>query len=391
MPRAQVQVQSASEGSDSDGSDSSYSDSSSEDDSNNSESTGDEEEEEEEEEADAEAKKQRVRADIDEMRHMMADMDTIKARLQQRFASERQAWAEEIAREDREREAKDAARRKAEEEARGRQVDAGMQTEPQDLQQQINVSHQMSYRSHGNEAVGDAKVLALPAVDGGAGFIDAIPNKPRPAGLSLYDLVKAPEFGLSRKMHSPVHQAESSEELPMRPSKENDRVLIRESPEQMQHQGQDTTMIEQSWRHDGSHLNHDQDSVVDSSVQDSVVGSGGDDSESDICICPTSPNASSLSPVHHRPSQPKHQQPLQFSGHFDENSASVSNSLVSSIADNQSAVFPDPSQRQKHKFNAAALISTEKRPPPSTTKEDDSVKTDDQREMEAIQCLLFDR
>ncbi|KAG1708315.1 hypothetical protein DVH05_024994 [Phytophthora capsici] len=375
MPRAQEQLHSASEDSDSDGSGSSYSDrsgDSSEDDSNSEGISGDEEEGE-----DAEAKKQRVRADIDEMRLMMADMDTIKARLQQRLASERQARAEETARKDREREAKDAVRRKFEEEARGRQVEAGVQTEPQDLQQQLNVSHQPPYRSHGEEAVGDAAVIAdasaLPAVDGGAGFTDAIPNKPRPAGLSLYDLVKTSAFDLSRKMHSPVHQADQQEELPTHLSKE----IERESPT---HERQDTPMIERRWSRDESHFEQDQGSVVTNNGQDSVVDSGNGSESGYI----TSPNASRLNSVR----QTKHQ---QFPHHFDENSASVSNSLVSSIADNQSAVFPNPIQGQDHKFNAAALLSTGKRPPPPMTKEEDSAKTDEQREMEAIQCLLFGR
>ncbi|KAL3668087.1 hypothetical protein V7S43_006952 [Phytophthora oleae] len=387
MPRApqdQLQSASASEGSDSDDSGSNYdsdsSDGSSGDDSNNEEGSG-EEEEEEEVDTDAKAKKQRVRADIDEMRRMMADMDTIKARLQQRFATERQTRADEIAHEDREREAKDAARR---EEARGRQVEAGMQTEPDDLQQRIKVSHQMSYRSHGNGAAGDACASALPVVDGGGGFTDAVPNKAKPAGLSLYDLVKASGFGLSRKMHSSVRQAESSEELPTRPSKENDRG----SPEQrQQHEAQESASIERSWSRGEAHLEHDQDSVIGNGDQDSVVGSGENGSESGNYV--TSRNASRLSSVRRRPMLPKDEQSLQLSRHFDENSSSVSNSLVSSVADNQSAVFPDLIQRQDHKFNAAALLSTGKRPPPSTTKEDESVKTDEQREMEAIQCLLF--
>ncbi|KAG7391336.1 hypothetical protein PHYPSEUDO_005285 [Phytophthora pseudosyringae] len=346
--------------------------------------SGEEEEGDQDVEAAAAAKKQRVRGDIDEMHRMMADMDAIKTRLQQRFAAERQARAERLARDDREREVQDAARRKAEEEASGRQVEASVQTEtdPTASRQQVHLPQQSVCPPHvvDDAAAAATGASALPAVDGGTGFADsaakAAPNKAKPAGLSLYDLVKVSGLELTRKARSPVRRADRPEELPTRPSNEHERVPPEQHQRQLHGEQQDPG-VEQVWCGGDSLLAHD---------QDSVVGGGHDGSDNDSYG--SSRQSSSLNSMRSHPRQPKGEQSLSPSRHYDENWASVSNSLVSSDAGNRSAVFPDLIQRRDHTFNAAALLSTGKRPPPTTNNGDES-KTDEQRETEAIRCLLF--
>ncbi|KAF1789836.1 hypothetical protein GQ600_17591 [Phytophthora cactorum] len=330
MPRAEDQSDSTSDGENSesqsgnsDDGDSSYdsnSDSGSSEGDDSEEGSSEEEQDGEYVDAAAAAKKQRVRADIDEMRRMMGDMDTIKARLQHRLSAERQARIERLAREDREREEQDAALRKADEE---RQVEVAVQTEPIVSQQQMNVSQQN---------VGE-----------GTGFPDGAPNKAKPAGLTLYDLVKSPGFGLSLNAPSPVRRADSPEAIRIRSS--NERAL---------------------------YFSGSSNSTSTNKIQRFVA-------------------RSSLNSPRSNPGQSKGKQLLPPSRHYDENSASVSNSLVSSDAGNRSAVSPDLSQQRDHKFNAAALLSTGKHPSPSTTNDNEVDKTDEQREMEAIQFLLFRR
>ncbi|GMF25679.1 unnamed protein product [Phytophthora lilii] len=338
-------------------------------------SNGSEEEDEEEEEKEdaddvAEAAKRRlVRADVDAMRRMAADMDAIKARLQQRFAAERQARLERAAREDRERDEQQEARRRAE---RGRQAEVAVQTDTAVVQQQTNVSQ----RDLCPPNLADGAGAALSAVDGGTGYADVAPNKPKPAGLSLYDLVKASGFGLSRKAPSPVRQPDPPTVLPTSSSDAHEQ----ESPEQQQQQQQQeqhrTFVAEQDWGgSDSRRLSHDHDSVV------------GDDAN-DYSIRRSRRDASFRSTPRHS-QQPMVDKTSPRAHYYDENSGSVSNSLVSSDAGNRSAVFPDQGQRRDHKFNAAALLGTLKSQNTTFPAPANDDKTDDQREMEAIQCLLF--
>ncbi|KAL4109046.1 hypothetical protein PRIC1_000752 [Phytophthora ramorum] len=337
-----------------------------------SDSSRDEEEnEEEEEDAEAEAtvaaaKKQRVQADIDEMCRMMADMDTIKARLQQRLAAERQARQQRLEREDRERVVQDAARPRAKGEACCRQEEAGVQMETKISQQQMNVSQQSLCPPH--LACGASGTdAALSAVDGGAGFTNAAPKQNKPAGLSLYDLVKASGVGLSRKeLLSPVRQVDPPA-IPTRYS--NDRV----SPARQHQVHNDPSTLDEKkvLAGENSQLSHEQGSIVRG------------DSDSDHSYAH---DAAGYNPARGHPALSK----TEPSRHYDENSASVSNSLVSSDAGNRSAVFPDLIRQRDHKFNAAALLSTGKRAQSAINTSDDD-KTDEQREMEAIRCLLFGR
>lgn len=380
MARAEDQAESASDDDRGrlNGSSDSDSDSGSGYNSGSSDGTEEDEDNEDVETVAAAAKKQRVHADIDEMRRMMSDMDAIKARLRQRFAAERQARLERLEREDREREVQDAACRKAEEETRRRQVEASVQTEPIVTQQQTNVSQQSACPPHladGTVATAisaTGATAALPAVDGDTGFADAAPNKPKPAGLRLYDLVKASGFGLSRRAPSPVRQADPPKVLPTRFSSEHVRVSPARRQQFYDEERQDSA-AERDW------------SGGDSRLEDSVVGDGGDDYSGRRA----SHLSASSNPARSNLQRSTHEHSLPPSHHYDENSASVSNSLVSSDAGKQSAVFSDLIQRHDHKFNAAALLNTGKRPQSSTAKDDD--KTDEQREMEAIQNLLFGR
>ncbi|KAI9997127.1 hypothetical protein PInf_000560 [Phytophthora infestans] len=262
-----------------------------------------EEEKGDEDEAAAAAKKERVQADIDEMRRMMADMDTIKARLQNRLSTEKQARAEGLAREDREREVQSALLRKEADEKAGRLVEVAIQTEPVVSQQQINMSQQHGGSPHlGDSAATIANAEAVPAVGGDTGFADAILNKAMPAGLSLYDLVKAPGFGMSLKVPSPIRHVDS--------------------PEKSSSKGEQFA----------------------------------------------------LSPRN-----------------YDENAPSVSNSLVSSDNGDESVISRDAVQQRDPQFNAAGLLSTGKHLPPFTANNHAGDKTDELREMEAIQFLLFRR
>ncbi|KAG2765101.1 hypothetical protein PC129_g5561 [Phytophthora cactorum] len=387
MPRAEDQPDSTSDGENSesqsgnsDDGDSSYdsnSDSGSSEGDDSEEGSSEEEQDGEDVDASAVAKKQRVRADIDEMRRMMGDMDTIKARLLHRLSAERQARIERLAREVREREEQDAALRKADEE---RQVEVAVQTEPIVSQQQMNVSQQNVCSPHlaAADVAADAAAAALPEVGEGTGFPDGAPNKAKPAGLTLYDLVKPPGFGLSLNAPSPVRRADSPEAIRIRSS--NERASLFQRQQQL-HVDQQNPGAERTWSGRDSRLAHDEDSVV-----------GEHDGDDSVCDdYSASWQDSSLNSPRSNPGQSKGEQLLPPSRHYDENSASVSNSLVSSDAGNRSAVSPDLSQQRDHKFNAAALLSTGKHPSPSTTNDNEVDKTDEQREMEAIQFLLFRR
>ncbi|OWZ22627.1 hypothetical protein PHMEG_0002639 [Phytophthora megakarya] len=307
------------------------------------------------------------------MRLMMADMDAIKTRLQQRFAAERQARTERLEREDRERKVQEAAHRKAQKEACSRQVEASVQTEGDIAQQQMQVSQRNECPSKIGNDVGTAVAAPLPAGGGGTGFADMVPNKAKPAGLSLYDLVKTTEFDLSRKIPSPVHRTDPPEVLPMRSSNKRERL----SPQRQQF-------------HDEPGLVHDWNGGVSqlSVLQDSIVGDSDCDDDDGYS---TQRQDASINAAHSYLQPSEGEQSLPPSPQYDnENLSSVSNSLVSCDAGKRSAVSPDLIQRRDHKFNAAALLSTGKRPPASITNDDDG-KTDEQREMEAIQCLLFGR
>jgi hypothetical protein len=376
MARAEDRAESAAEeddarsgsssgGDDSDGCSGSGYDSDSSDGSSNTDGSEDGEEEEGEddvkaEEAAAAAKKQLVRADIVEMRAMMADMDAVKARLQQRFAAERQARLERIA-----REVQDADCRRAEQDARSRHVEMAVQTETVGPQQETNLSQQSSRPSpHLAESAASVAAATLPAVDGGAGFAGAAPNKSKPAGLSLYDLVKASGFGLSRKENSPVRQARSS----------NEHELV--SPEQQQQQlHKPESSAKRDWGVADSHLTQVHDSIVNGSR-----GDASDGGASDI-------HASSNRDHHQMRSRGGHAESLDY----DENSSSMSNSLVSSDVGKRSALLSDPVQRRDHKLDAAALLSSGRYALASSAANVRKDKTDEQREMEAIQCLLFGR
>ncbi|KAG7383042.1 hypothetical protein PHYBOEH_010104 [Phytophthora boehmeriae] len=84
---------------------------------------------EEDKAAEEEATRLRIRTDMDDMQRMMVDMEKVKMRLQFRFAAERQETMGRLAREEKEREVLESARRKAEEEARSRRVEMGVQTD----------------------------------------------------------------------------------------------------------------------------------------------------------------------------------------------------------------------------------------------------------------------
>ncbi|POM78596.1 Hypothetical protein PHPALM_3852 [Phytophthora palmivora] len=329
--------------------------------------SGDEEEDNDQAGAEAAAKKERIHTDIDEMHRMMADMDAIKLRLQQRFATERQVRAERLAREGREREVQEAARRKAQENAHSRQVEASVQTEGDIAQQQMEVSQRNVCPPHlaDSAGTGGSGTATLPAVDGGQGVVEAVPNKVKPAGLSLYDLVKTTGFDLSPKIPSPAHQADPPEILPMRSSHKHEQVSPFNHERQQSGEGRD-------WNCGGAQLSIDQDSVV------------GDVSDDVGYITPRQTTSMNSARSYQQLSEGDQSfQPSSY--HDDENVSSVSNSLISSDDDNRSAVVPDLTQRQDHKFNAAALLNTSKRSLPSTTNYKDDSKTDEQREMEAIQ------
>ncbi|EGZ23696.1 hypothetical protein PHYSODRAFT_295998 [Phytophthora sojae] len=326
----------------------------------------------------AAAKKQRVRADMDEMRRMMADMDAVKARLQLRFAAERQARQDRLAREDREREVQEEARRRAEEEALARHVEAGVQTDDCGKSQQ-----QSQLAQHGAAPVSDHAAAAvdnrsLHAIDGGAGFADAAaPNKAKPAGLSLYDLVKASGFGPSRKARSSVRQEDPQAGLsPSHASIEPELDATHQQQEQF-HEESSGPGVKQDWDDTNSQLSHDQ--------EDSVVG-GHTGRTSNA----SRHDVASVGSMRSHLAQSKGERSLRPPHKFDENSSSVSNSFVLSGAGHQTSVLSDLTQRRDHRFNAAALLSASKPAPHSSTSTDGhSDKTDEQREMEAIRCLLF--
>ncbi|KAG6613633.1 uncharacterized protein IUM83_04468 [Phytophthora cinnamomi] len=329
----------------------------------------------------AAAQQQRVRADVDEMRSMMADMDAVRARLQLRFAAERQARKDRIARMDREREVQDAARRRAEEEARARQVEAAVQTDAIAAgggvsQQQTQMSQSGSGPPHlaADDAAGRGRSLS--AVDGVEGFADDAPNKAKPAGLSLYDLVKASGIGPSRKVRSSVRQADPPVALSPAHASNEHELAATERKGHVHEQGPGPD-AKREWDGVDSQLNHDRDSVLenDSGRQSRHHPANIDSMRSHLLLS-------------------KGGHSLQFPPRSDENSPSVSNSLVSSGAGSdcrsQSAVLSDLTQRRDHRFNAAALLSASKRVPGSpAVDDDDKGKTDEQREMEAIQFLLF--
>ncbi|GMF17305.1 unnamed protein product [Phytophthora fragariaefolia] len=373
MARAEDRPQRASDdgsesASGSDASGSAYDSDSSAGSSNASGSRSDSEEEEvEDEEAAAAAKQQRVQADVDEMRRMMADMDTVRARLQLRFAAELQARQGRLAREDREREALEAARRKGEEEARARQVEAGVQTDLESSHKEMHASLRESESPHQDSGVAGA------TGPGGSKFAVAVPNKAKPAGLSLYDLVKASGFVLRGKEPSPVRQ-ENPPAVPLSTSE-----LAAAERHEESHEVQPGPGVAPDWHGAGSRISEDDDSVVGVDYSRAATASRH--------------AATSVGSARNYLRQSKGERSLPPSRQYDENSLSASNSLDSSGAGNQSAVFRDMTHRPDHRFNAAALLSASKAAPRSSISDDDddAGKTDEQREMEAIQCLLFGR
>ncbi|KAF4137913.1 AI-2E family transporter [Phytophthora infestans] len=279
-----------------------------------------EEEKGDEDEAAAAAKKERVQADIDEMRRMMADMDTIKARLQNRLSTEKQARAEGLAREDREREVQSALLRKEADEKAGRLVEVAIQTEPVVSQQQINMSQQHGGSPHlGDSAATIANAEAVPAVGGDTGFADAILNKAMPAGLSLYDLVKAPGFGMSLKVPSPIRHVDSPEKSSVSSSSEPDHASLFRRQQQLSSNQQDRS-ANLGWSGSYSRLVLNEDSVIGHDGGDNSVCGDFNTSWQD-----THPN----SPVRTL-AQSKGEQFALSPRNYDENAPSVSNSLVSS-------------------------------------------------------------
>ncbi|RLN95589.1 hypothetical protein BBJ28_00018340 [Nothophytophthora sp. Chile5] len=203
-------------------------------------------------------KQQRVQADIEDMRKMVADMDKMKMRLQFRFAAERRANLEQRAREERECELQAAARRKAEDEVRARQVEASVQTECDTSQQQTEELEQR-FRPP------DLGTSVLPVPDNRIGdmrFADAAPQKEKPAGLSLYDLVKASGFGLSRKAPSPVRQADPPA-LPVYPSEESEQAHFKVGPSQPLLEQRVNADSTPGWQSPASQSRHEQDSIID--------------------------------------------------------------------------------------------------------------------------------
>ncbi|RLN93702.1 hypothetical protein BBJ28_00015583 [Nothophytophthora sp. Chile5] len=325
------------------------------------EASSDEEDEEDsdhgdEDNVDDADKQQRVQADIEEMRKMVADMDKMKMRLQFRFAEERRAKLEQRAREERECELQAAARRKAEDEVRARQVEASVQTEYDTLQQQREELEQR-FRPP------DLRTSVLPVPDNHIGdmrFADAAPQK-KPAGLSLYDLVKASGFDLPRKAPSPVRQADPPA-LQAYPSEEKEQTPFKVEPLQPlleQRMNADSTP---GWQSPAPQSRHEQDSIVDG---DASRHSNGPESvhsarsESDLVF-------------DHPPSK---------SG---RNVPSARNSIVSSIADDPAvATRPQATRSERGQTHIdAALFSTGRASHSSTAS---GAKTDEQREKEAIQ------
>lgn len=299
----------------------------------------------------------RVQADIDEMRRMMADMDAIKTQLQHRFKAERQARIDQLEHRNKERDVSMAAR-KTYEVAR---VEVGVQTEPITEQKQMYVSQQTARPPPDvDNAISKHLGASLP-VDIEA-LAEAAPIKPKPIGLSIYDLVKAPSYHVSRKVLSPVcRQADS------RASKRSSHLKRNSIGEQHQ------LATDRNWTANNSRSN-----------EDSAVGKCGHVDDSSKYR-----NMQQNDSLNSADSILKHLSGKQMSHYPDENMASLSNSLISSDADDQSAVCSDTIDPLDQKLDAATLLSTSKSSLPLTTNDDDG-KTDEQREMEAIRCLLFD-
>lgn len=336
---------------------------------------------------DHELKQARVRGDIQEMQLMVGEMEKIKQRLLFRLEREKQAKLEEadwqkqqLAAEEQERQLQ---QQREEAEKKAREAD---QT-PQDASEQqktlperslveIGVQTELdtAHAERDNRVVSNVVQQAPRSMDdlsqrqtANTSQQASVPAEGQTARLSLYDLGKS--YGLKETRVSPSNQELTHQERPNRPAQASPASAARRVPAPPSEASDaDTFFIRRdsnrtSWQPDGP--NHNNDSFHRS--QGSALGS--EYSENDH---PGSPTA-------------------QAGAHTEKSAFdTLRNTILSSIregahSDNAASVAPSKLFESQRSRMGSALSSAAKGDGERVA------KTDEQREQEAIQSLLFGR